>query len=73
MISNIVLKNQILELFILYIILYFDLLLMQGKGRHIKDSPLMYISTLYLFFERHQSSIGGKKLLILRLKHVIKV
>ena len=62
----------------LYIILHFDLLLMQGKGRHtsavfIQDSPLMYISTLYLFFERHQSSTWGKKLLIFRLKHVVKV
>ena len=57
--------------------LYLDLLLMQGKGRHsavfIQDSPLRYISTLYLFFERNQSSIGGKKLHIFRLKHVVKV
>ena len=42
----------------LYIILYFDLLLMQGKGRH----------TLYLFFERHQSSIWGQETAYIAIK-----
>ena len=57
-----------LEFFTLYMILYLDLLLMQGKGRHIQDSPSMYISTLYLFFERDQSYIWGQETAYIAIK-----